>query len=503
MRSDVISGTLQRKKLSKQNLKSLQDFLNSSLSQPDIVLEWISRTPTMTDSDPVGPVAKKKKLAKDLSLVATTGGLKNSTSYAHSLHLLGIQDLEEVGIFPSVPDPTEECNLDTESKLVTAPSDLSSLSTYMEKWFLEVNPNEATLVVFLYTCLFLPKMDPSSVGKATIIFEFSGPFKSHNLHELVRGEQAIKFPLVKRDLFKKASNTLQTPAEVDLRSRSDFVFAALAEFYVQSIRKLTDSFSIPGISDNSYYCAVAIVAEVKATSSPRSFTAAKSQWSSLAYLQILERISIRREANYVGDENICQYGYLLCGLRIQVWKMGLQLTITDRRKSEILPKYFTFPVQLVGMYDLKFQRGLEEFIDLHKKLLRWWLGKYVPSYVKDLTDNEIVHPFAPAKWRISWQEAVAKCSPGENLQIEDFDITRLPEEQSVRPLGGPEDERISFQQEDTESDGEEPDGEEPDGEESDGEESDGGICHGITRKGTRCQNKIKIDKYCGKHYKKL
>lgn len=89
----------------------------------------------------------------------------------------------------------------------------------MEKWFLEVNPNEATLGSFLYTCQFLPKMDPSSVGKATIIFEFSGAFKSRNLHELVRGEQAIKFPLVKRDPSKKLSDTLQTPAEVDLRSR--------------------------------------------------------------------------------------------------------------------------------------------------------------------------------------------------------------------------------------------------------------------------------------------
>lgn len=41
----------------------------------------------------------------------------------------------------------------------------------------------------------------------------------------------------------------------------------------------------------------------------------------------------------------------------------------------------------------------------------------------------------------------------ENLQIADFDITRLPEEQSVRPLGRPKDERISLQQEDTELDG--------------------------------------------------
>lgn len=43
-------------------------------------------------------------------------------------------------------------------------------------------------------------------------------------------------------------------------------------------------------------------------------------------------------------------------------------------------------------------------------------------------------------------------SPGENLQIEDFDMTSLPEEQSARPLGGAKDEGVTFQQEDTEAD---------------------------------------------------
>ena len=70
---------------------------------------------------------------------------------------------------------------------------------------------------------------------------------------------------------------------------------------------------MPGVSDNLLCCAVAIVAEVKATSSSASFAAAKSQWSSLAYLEIMGRILISREATYVGDENICRYGYCICG----------------------------------------------------------------------------------------------------------------------------------------------------------------------------------------------
>ncbi len=75
---------------------------------------------------------------------------------------------------------------------------------------------------------------------------------------------------------------------------------------------------IPCLSNNLCTCAVAIVAEVKAAASPASFAAATNQWSSLAYLQILERISVRREAPYVGDENIYQYGYGICRLEIKV-----------------------------------------------------------------------------------------------------------------------------------------------------------------------------------------
>ena len=284
----------------------------------------------MTDSDAAGPVAKKRKLAQTLPY---------STSYAHSLYLLGIQDSRTPGIIPLVPDHNEVCDLDTEvSKLVSTPSDLTSLSTFMNNWFQELKPNEASWVNFLCRYLFQPKLPTFSEVKVTMLFEFSGPFKSHDIHELVREDQAIKFPLVKRDPFRPASKTLQTLAEVDLRSRSNFVFAALTKSYFQDkIRTISEDHSISGISDNLCFCAVAIAAEVKATSSPRSLIAAKSQWSSLAYLQIMERISIRREATYVDDENICQYGYCICGLGLRVLKMGLQLNVTDRQTSEILP----------------------------------------------------------------------------------------------------------------------------------------------------------------------
>ena len=125
----------------------------------------------------------------------------------------------------------------------------------------------------------------------------------------------------------------------------------------------------------------------------------------------------------------------------------------------------------MGVFQLHIQADVERFIALHKKLLRWWLGRYIPSYIKDIADNAAADPVIPENWIISWRQAVAKCgclvnhlpafflrshtgSPGENLQIEDFDMTRLPEEQSAHPLDGAEDERVTLtlQQDDTESD---------------------------------------------------
>lgn len=252
--------------------------------------------------------------------------------------------------------------------------------------------------------LFQPKLPTSSEVKVTMLCEFSGPFKPHDIRELAKGELAIRFPLVKRDSFRPASKTFETPAEVDIRSRSDFVFAASTKFYFpDNIRTISEDHSLSGISDNLCSCTVAIAAEVKATSSPRSFTAAKSQWSSLAYLQIMERISIRREATNVDDENICRYGYCICGLGLRVWKMMLQLNITDCQQSEILPKYYTFPVQIVGVFRLDMQADLERFIALHKNLFRWWLRKYIPSYVKDIADNAAADPMIPENWSIPWQ----------------------------------------------------------------------------------------------------
>ena len=134
-----------------------------------------------------------------------------------------------MGKIPLAPDHAEVSNL------VSAPNNLPLLSTYMKIWVLEFEPTEASLVDFLCRCLFQLKVSTDSEHNVIILDEFSGPFKSHNLYELMAGDQAIKYPLIKRDRLRQKPAILQTPAEIDLRARSDIVFAASTKILGQSI----------------------------------------------------------------------------------------------------------------------------------------------------------------------------------------------------------------------------------------------------------------------------
>lgn len=158
-----------------------------------------------------------------------------------------------------------------------------------------------------------------------MIFEFTGPFNSHNLQDLSRSNKNIKYPFFKRFHNQEAmSQLLQTPTEIDLRFRTDFVFGCklnkLGKDVLRAINlsKSWDVAGVAGISLASSICAVAISAEIKSIDTFASRLEARHQWSSLAYLNLLERVEVVRDRPYKSDSNICQYGYLLCGLGVQV-----------------------------------------------------------------------------------------------------------------------------------------------------------------------------------------
>lgn len=111
-------------------------------------------------------------------------------------------------------------------------------------------------------------------------------------------------------------------------------------------------------------------------------------------MQIMNRISIAREATYADDENTCQYGYLICGLSVSVWKMSLRLNTQTQTIRHVLDEYFSFPIHLLGYINIGKAESLEKFVTLHKNILSWWINEYIPSFIKDLTNILRANPFS-------------------------------------------------------------------------------------------------------------
>ena len=240
----------------------------------------------MTSSDSAGAVSKKsskeRKAVQTASTLASTvastiacsRGSKSSRPYTQTLYKHGISDSTKKGIIPSVPSQTEVC------KYFSEPTEIPVLSDFMQRWFQEFEPNEATLVHLLGERLFLQKISIPGEPHVAILYEFSGLFKSYDLQELKRGDEGVKYPFIKHVQDEEEFESLQTRANEDLRARSDFVFAASINWFerrVQSKIKLASRESpVPCVSNNLRSFGVAISVEVKAAASEALIKAAKT-----------------------------------------------------------------------------------------------------------------------------------------------------------------------------------------------------------------------------------
>lgn len=352
---------------------------------------------------------QRTSFADEISLnpttIAKSAGGKGTHSYGQTLYLLGLRTEMKLVKAPEVdgPQPTRyvsDCNPGLIAK------ELSS-------WYRRISPNEATLLHKLCQFLFIDRPSSGSEG-LEMFFEFTGPFKSHDLQELLRSDKNIKYPFAKRPLVQEEmSGFLQTPAENDLRTRTDFVFGCdwneLGEGVVERML-LTKESSIAGLSSVSRSCAVAIGVEVKSSDTAASNREAKHQWSSLAYLNLLERVRVVRKKPYSGDTNMCQFGYLICGLTVQVWRMKIESVRSERRKSDVYDNYFTFPINSVGRYDLTKEKQVREFMEIHTRLLKWAWLVYAKEYITDIQALESASEEKDiSAWSTTWQKAVEQC----------------------------------------------------------------------------------------------
>ena len=149
----------------------------------------------------------------------------------------------------------------------------------LSNWYDRINTNEATLLHKLCQFLFIDRPSSGSEG-LEMFFEFTGPFRSHDLQDLFKSDKNIKYPFIKRPIVQEdTSKLLQTPAENDLRTRSDFVFGCdwnELEEEVVGTMLANKQYSMAGLSSISRSCAVAILIEVKPSDTAASNREAKS-----------------------------------------------------------------------------------------------------------------------------------------------------------------------------------------------------------------------------------
>lgn len=351
--------------------------------------------------------------------MAKLSGVKGTHSYEQTLYLLGITIDTTLSHAPEIdgPEPTG----------YVSDFDPYLLAKSLEEWFRNTKPNKATLIHKLCHFLF-PEKPTSDLKdfKLHMIFDVSGPFKTHNLQDLLRREDKVKFPFVKRPVGRAGMPALlQTSAENDIGFQSDFVFACdwkeLGDPVIERARAFQANFKLPGLSLASRSCAPALVGEVKVSDSPASLCEARHQWASLAYLNLLERVTIVRQKSYANDANICQFGYLICGLTVEVWKMrihkvtGFRRNNNNNRALTLYPDHFTFPINCVRVFDINTQSGVRRFMALHKRILKWARLVYAKEYVND------VQAIASEKqdmqdWFSTWREAVERCELLQNLK---------------------------------------------------------------------------------------
>ena len=89
--------------------------------------------------------------------------------------------------------------------------------------------------------------------------------------------------------------------------------------------------------------------------------------------------------------------------------MSLKLSIGEPGQSNVLSKYFTFPIQCLGYFNKGISIQLEKFVKLHKQLLSWWINEFIPSFVNDITNTINANPNNCTKWKSSWQQEIKKC----------------------------------------------------------------------------------------------
>ena len=132
----------------------------------------------------------------------------------------------------------------------------------------------------------------------------------------------------------------------------------------------------------------------------------------------MDRVRIYRPQDlpYLEDRpavsNIRQYGYVICGRRVEIWEMKVDVhegSLKAQNGDETMcgGTYFKFPSRLLDSFSLVEHQGITNFGQWHEKIMTWGLHKYARDYVK--TVNALMQAkINPKEWLLGYATAIGK-----------------------------------------------------------------------------------------------
>lgn len=218
--------------------------------------------------------------------------------------------------------------------------------------------------------------------------ERGSQFQGYDVSELRRGLADIRYIRLSPQERLEGRSTADTPnlppAEKDLRGRCDVVFGMHHQHL--PLRLSTEDF--PCHDPSAQICSIWLRVEFKKGDEQQSIKTARHQWAVGAFLDLQSRVRMIRSGksgSYLSDpsstEEFRQYGYIICGARVEVWEMRVICsgsTQGDHRRDTFhYEKFFQFPTKKLAVLDLSASPDeVEDFCNWHTMIMTWGFNVY-------------------------------------------------------------------------------------------------------------------------------
>lgn len=372
---------------------------------------------------------------KTLCSFASSGGAKGSITFEAFLERLGLEKENALHwkVQPSdinLPNP-KDVDIPFSVTTLDTPKTAASLAA----WFHKATPNETTLSHRL-SQTFFPQYDEDFHGVTPMmVYELPGQFYAYTTEELFKKE--VRFPIVRLDRVArmhghsahpemKKKLMYIAPPESDLRSRAGISWGVHTDAVSRLIIVYNNGRPFPCLTKSLRICANFATAELKKDDTEASRLTALHQWQLGAYTVLLSRLCIRRpgKGSVLDPEydkflkNVRHYGYIIFGLRVDIWEMRVQIeqNLGQRRETNIQENFFIFPCRRLKALDLHLSSDVNDFLTWHRAIMHWGFTEYAQCYISQVHDI-LDSPSTPAEYVQSYHEAVCASS------VSDDDIT--------------------------------------------------------------------------------